>query len=302
MKNNLKNDIIKKSRELIVSDFKIKKTYFIPGFLSIIILTWLLVYQAVYTYIEIFDKKDETFELLLNIFHNYFIEIIIIWIIITLVYVIILPIYEWWLIYYLDKESKWEKPSTLWMLTNSLYRFLPYFEYLNLFSIFKFISLINIYLFLLRFVWMDYIMIINYLFSFFLILSVIINILFVYSKFEIILNNKSAFEWMSESLKLSILNLWITIKFYFFMYILNIRVIINFLVFLLFPIIILTTISYITSKIFLLITIIILSLVFLFLILILWYLNWVLEIFKNAIWYNTYIYSKNNISETDKKD
>jgi len=91
----LKEKIILPSLELIKNDSKIKKYYFIPGLLSIVLLSVLLVYQSIYTYIIILGKKKEALELILNFFHSsYLIEIIVISVIFMLIYIISMPILE----------------------------------------------------------------------------------------------------------------------------------------------------------------------------------------------------------------
>lgn len=284
-----KNNIILQSWNIIKNDTKIKKYYFIPWLISIIFLTVLLVYQVIYTYVELFDKKDKVLNIILNFFHSeYFIEVVILWILFFIIYIIIMPIFERGLIEYISKKKDDNEISIWYCLQKRIYKFLPFFEYSNISSEFKLITIINIYFLWLRFIWMKYIIFLNYVFLFLIIISSIINILFAYTKFEIILNNKKVFEAISSSVRLSILNLVLTLKIFFFLFIVNIRIIINFLVFLLFPIIIVSAIIYITSKIFLFITILLLSIIFLWLILILWYLWWVFEIFKTSIRYFTY--------------
>lgn len=303
MNENEKNNIIIKSWEIIKNDSKIKKYYFIPWLISMIFLTVILVYQVIYTYVELFNKKDKILSIILNLFHSsYFLEIVILWAIFFLIYIIIMPIFEWRLISYISNKKTEENTSIEYSIQKWIYNFLPFFEYSNLSSQFKFISMLNIYLFCLRFIWVDYLTFLNYIFIFLLIISSIINILFAYSKFEIILNNKKAFEAISSSIKLSVINLALTTKIYFFLFLVNIRIIINFLVFLLFPIIIVSSITYITSKIFLFITIIFLGIVFLFFILILWYLWWVFEIFKTSVWYFTYQKANENIKKLEKTE
>jgi hypothetical protein len=54
MSNILKEKIIIPAWLIIKNDYKIKKFYLFPGLLSIIFLTILLVYQSIYTYVELF--------------------------------------------------------------------------------------------------------------------------------------------------------------------------------------------------------------------------------------------------------
>lgn len=297
MTNHSKEWIIKKALELIINDEKIKRYYFIPWLFSIIFLTILLVYQSIYTYVELFWNKDEALQIILKFFHSeYALEIIISAIIFIILYIVIIPLFEWWLIKYIDKKECLVNCDCSENLSHWLMRFLPLFQYNNMFSEFKFMAVVNWYLFMLRFLWLDYITALNYTFFFLLIFSSIINILFSYSKYFIVLEDKHMFEAISASSKLAIYNLWTTIKLYLFMFVLNIRIIVNFLVFLLFPIGIISLISIITWKIFLLITIWILSIIFLWFILFLWYLNSVLEVFKISIWYYWYKSAKEKIN------
>jgi hypothetical protein len=50
---DFKREIILPAWKVIALDSKIKKMYFIPGILSILFMTTVLVYQSVYTYVII---------------------------------------------------------------------------------------------------------------------------------------------------------------------------------------------------------------------------------------------------------
>jgi hypothetical protein len=166
---------------------------------------------------------------------------------------------------------------------------LPLFEYSNIFSEFKLISIINWFLFFLRFFDFKYIWTLAIVFFALFLFSLLINISFAYSKYEIILWNKKVFQAIWGSSRITMLNLKMTIKIYFIMFLLNVRVVFNFLIFLSFPIITVALVWFITSKVFLTITIVILLAIFTFLILLLWYLTAVLDVFKASIWYFAYI-------------
>ncbi len=299
----MNKDIIIKAWDLVNHDTKIKKFYFIPGIISVMFLMIILVYQVIYTYVELFHQKDKALSIILNIFHSWYLtEILITGGVFLLFYIIVLPIFEGSLIWYIWKKETIDTEVSLSdSISNGLYRFLPLFEYGNLFSQFKFLSMINIYLFCLRFFGLEYAMFLNYIFAFLLVISTIVNILFVYCRFEIVLNNQKALESLSGSAKIAILNQATTARIYFFLFLVNIRVIINFLVFLLFPIVIASAITYITTKVYLFITVFILSLIFIFLIIVLWYLWGVFEIFKISVRYNAYKEGKNKLEEMEKK-
>lgn len=290
MNNDVKKNIILPAWNTINKDSKIKKFYTIPWLLSIIFITWLLVYQTIYTYVVLISNNEE--KLLKTILHflewTYGLEVLIVWIIFIIIYLFLIPIFEWWLIKYIYYKDIWKDISSSQALWQWLYKFLPIFEYNNLFSEFKLLSILNFYLFILRFVWLEFIKYINILFIVIFIFSVIINIMFVYSKYFIILENKNVFQSIWESSKLVILNFKNTFKLFFLILFLNLRVIINFIIFLAFPIIIAVSVWLITSKFILILAISILGLIFISIILFLWYLTAVLEVFKTSIWYYAY--------------
>jgi hypothetical protein len=92
---DIKEKIIIPAWNIIKNDHKIKKFYFIPGLLSIIFLTAILVYQAIYTYVIIFDKKDDALVVILNFLHSgYAFEIITTTIIFIIIYLLITPVFE----------------------------------------------------------------------------------------------------------------------------------------------------------------------------------------------------------------
>lgn len=298
--SNLKENIIQPAWNLIANDTKVRKFYFIPGLLSIVFLTIILVYQFIYTYVVIFWQQEKALEVILTFFHSTYVkEVLIFWIIFLLLYIVLIPIFEWWLINYIDKKNTlWENSSSdaFWYW---LYRFLPMFEYSNSTSQFKIISLLNLYLFAIRFTWLEYIVFDTYIFLLLLIIWIIINILFSYAKYIIVLENKKAWWSMAKSTKITILNIWTTTKLYFMMFLLNLRVVLNFLIFLLFPVLFAFAITYITSKIFLLFAVISIWIAFSIFIVFLWYLTAVLDIFTTAIWYFAYLHWKEKIKDDD---
>lgn len=298
MSNILKDNIIIPAWNIIRNDTKIKFIYFLPWLLSIIFFTLLLVYQSIYTYVVIFWQKEKALEIILKIVHSdYLIEILITLWIFLIIYFLLTPIFEWWLIKYIDSKTKdihlsWSEFFTVW-----LYKFLPVFEYNNIFSEFKFISILNFYLFTIRFVWLEYIKVTSYIFLAIFILSTILNLLFLFPKYEIVLENKWIFQSIWLSAKMVILNIRIFLKLYFLLFMLNIRIVFNFIIFLSFPIIIVLAIWFITSKFFLILAVIILSILFLFFILLIWYVTAVLEVFTTSIWYFWYIEWKKSLEK-----
>lgn len=301
MNNFLKEKIIIPSREMIKDDSNAKKFYVIPGILSIIFLSWILVYQTIYTYVKIFwNNSDQVLKIVLRFLEtNLWKEVLIIWILFLIIYFVLTPIFEAWLIKYIDvkyknPEDNLSKSEAFWQW---LSKFLQIFKYNNIFSEFKILSILNAYLFVLRFTWIEYIKIISYIFLFFLIFWIIINILFVYAKYFLVIENKTVYESIWESTKLAILNPKNTIQLFFLIFILNLRVIINFLIFLIFPIIVVLSITYISIKILLFLALGLIVTVFVFLILFLWYLTAVLDVFKVSLWYHAYLEWKKTLEK-----
>ncbi len=295
-------DILQPSLELIRNDAKLKKFYFFPGFFSMLFLSLIFTYQWIYTYVELLWNKDQALEIILSFLHSsYIIEILIVIAVIFLIYIIVMPIFEGALIRYIDQRRNGSAScsESLWV---GMFRFYPLLEFNSIVSIFKFISLINAYLFSLRLLWLEYISILNIFFIVIFLFSCVINTLLAYARFEIILENKSTFESIGISTKISLIHIKTTLKLYFMMFLLNIRVILNFILFILFPLLALSITSYVGSLIFTTILLVILWWVFLFFILALWYLAWVLEIFTKAMWYKSYKIGKEKLKNIDSRD
>ncbi len=302
---DFKKNIILPSWKIIALDSKVKKLYFLPWVLSIIFLTAMLVYQTVYTYVVIAGKKNEAFQLILKFFEkDYFIEIVIAAIIFLLLYIFLTPIFEWWLIKYLSKRNEEgfdTEISSSDVLGVWLFKFLPIFEYDQMFSKFKFLSILNFYLFTIRLLDWKYIKETSYLYLGIFIFSMLFNIFFSYSKFEIVLGNKNVFASIGSSAKITILNLKTTIKLYFMIFLLNFRVILNFFILLLFPFLIAFAIGFISTKLVLWLTVIILWVLFIALIAFISYLSAVLEVFTTSLWFHAWKYWKEKLKDVDEQ-
>ncbi len=282
-------NIIVPALELIKNDGKVKKLYFLPGILSLIFLSILLTYQSIYTYVVILWKQEAAFEIILNFVHSEYLTLAIISAVVFIIfYLAIVPIFDGGLIRYIDQKtngkSAWVSDSVgFWV-----FRFYPMFEYNNIFSMFKFVSLINALLFAIRFLWLEYL---SYMLTAFFIafmFSIVINTLIAYTRYEIVLENKTVFQAIGTSSKISLLTLKTTLKLYLMMFFVNIRVVFNFLLFLVFPLVCIWVVGLVTSTIFQTIAIIILGIIFLLLIITITYMATVLEVFTTAIWYFAY--------------
>lgn len=170
--------------------------------------------------------------------------------------------------------------------------FLPIFELSNSLAIFKLLSIITFYLFLLRIFGKDYFMSITVFMVIYLGFSFLVNILFSYARFFIIFEHKKALESLSLSVRMALSNLDITFHLYFTLLLVYIRTFITAIIFIIFPFVISGLFTYVTISLLQIIAIGILSLLFLILLVFISHLNSVLEIFVETIWYNAYLENK----------
>ena len=300
MSFDFSRDILQPSLELIRNDTKLKKFYFFPGMFSMLFLSLILTYQWIYTYVELLWNRDEAFQIILNFFHSWYVfHVIWSFIIIFLLYIIAIPIFEGALIRYIEQRKK-NSASCSESLGVGMFRFYPLFEFNSIVSIFKFISLVNAYLFALRLLWIDYIWMLNIFFLILFLFSCVINTLLAYARFEIVLENKTTFEAIWISTQISLIHLKTTLKLYVMMFLLNIRVILNFVLFILFPLLALSITSYVGSLIFTTILLVVLWIIFVFFIIALGYLAAVLEIFTKSMWYKSYLIGKERLNSIKK--
>ncbi len=299
MDQSFTQNILNPSLELIRNDSKIKRFYFFPGLLSVIFLSVLLLYQVVYTYVILLGRKDDALELILQFFHSdYLSETLIVSTIFVILYIILIPIFEWWLIQYIDKKSGGESASRSDSIWFGVFRFYPLFEFNNTFNMFKFISIINGYLFTLRFLGLEYLTSLSIVFTIAFLFSIILNILIAYARYEIVLAGKWVFEAIGWSSQIALLNIKTTLRLYVLMFIMNIKVIFNFIVFLIFPILSAFIVGFISSQTFATIAFVILWILFLFLLLVLGYMTAVLDVFTTSIWYNAYKQWKKKLEDS----
>ena len=166
--------------------------------------------------------------------------------------------------------------------------FLPIFEISNSLAIFKLLSIITFYLFLLRIFGKEYFMIITICMTAYLGFSFLVNILFSYTRFFIVFEHKKAFEALSLSVRMALHNLDITFHLYFTLLLVYIRTFITAIIFIIFPFVISGLFTYITISWLQILSIGVLSFLFLVLLVFVSHLNSVLEIFVETIWYNAY--------------
>lgn len=303
----LRREIVGPAWDLVINTSFLKKFNFFPSLLSTIYLGCIMLYQLAFSYIYIFKVKDQFFALIIQWVHtSYFWQVIITLVIGIILYIFITPIAEWGLISLIAKREKesLNRENTAWGfwygVSRGLMNFLPIFELTNSLAIFKLLSIITFYLFLLRIFGQSYFMSITIIMTLYLGFAFLINILFAYAKFFIIFENKKAFESLSLSIQMVLSNLDITFHLYFTLLLVYIRTFITALIFIVFPFVISGLFTYITISLLKIISIGILSLLFLVLLVFISHLNSVLEIFVEAIWYNAYKENKTHFHTEER--
>lgn len=282
----------------MVTEFhSLKKLNFIPSFMGMLWLFVILFYQLTFTYIYIFDKKDEALEALAKFLHtDYFGESITIIATIFVLFTLLEPIATGGIIEMMKsyKDHKWTKNRHSWQwFFDGLRHFLPIFEAQNLTAIFRPLSIITFYILLLRVFGRDFLFPISIIMGIYLLFAFCINICFAYSKFFIIFEHKKAIESLSASTGMAMRNIGITGKLYFTMILLYFRTIIVAVIFLVIPFLISSFLAFLPTiigiKLFFLIIFLIISIVlFIFIV----HLNSTLEIFVEATWYEAYLLCK----------
>lgn len=289
----MKENIVISAWEMVTEFHSLKKLNFIPSFMGMLWLFVILFYQLTFTYIYIFDKKDEALEALAKFLHtDYFGESIAILASIFILYMILEPIATGGIIEMMHsyKEHKWEKNRRSWQgFFDGLRHFLPIFEVHNLTAIFRPLSIITFYILLVRVFWKSFLISISIIMGIYLLFAFCINMCFAYSKFFIIFEHKGAIESLSASTGMAMRNIGITGKLYFTMILLYFRTIIVAIIFLVIPFLISSFLAFLPTilgiKLFFLVIFLIISIVlFIFIV----HLNSTLEIFIEATWYEAY--------------
>ncbi len=301
MKENFTNNILNPSLELIRQDNKLKKFFFLPGVFWVIVLSLILVYQVAYTYVVLLEKQDDVMQIILSYFHNaeYLMISLIALSIGFILYIIVWPILDGALIRYIaTRDEKWPNAaSRADALGLGMVRFYPLFEFNSISGLFKFITILNGFLFSLRFLGIEYVKPLAIFFIVAFCFSFVLNTFISYARYEIVLHNAWVFEAIWTSASITLLNLKTTLRIYFLMFIMNIKVLLNFIIFMIFPIIMIVIAGYVSSQIFSIIVMGILMILFFFLLAVLWYMAWVLQIFTTAMWYYAYKEWKKKLKE-----
>ncbi len=205
-------------------------------------MLWLfliLLYQLTFTYIIVFHQKDKFIQLISDFVHkDYFSEVLIGLAAIFLLYMILAPIAEGGIIEMIHsyRKTNGEKVRrTFQGIFDGLRHFLPLFEAHNVVSIFRPLSIITFYIFLLRIFGTVYLVPISYLMGGYLIFAFFLNMCFAYTKFFIIFEHKSVVPALAASTSMAVRHIGITMQLYYTMVLLYLRTIIVALFFLVIP-------------------------------------------------------------------
>ncbi|MDQ1343676.1 MAG: hypothetical protein QG650_396 [Patescibacteria group bacterium] len=166
--------------------------------------------------------------------------------------------------------------------------FLPIFEAHNLLSPFKLLSIITFYLFLLRIFGKDYALPISLLAVVYLGFSFLINILFAYTRFFIVLEHDKAFEAMGKSVRMALDNLEVTFRLYFTLLLVYVRTILTVVAFIIFPFAISAVLTYVSIAFVKTVAILSIGGMIVFFLGFVSHLNSVLEIFVEALWFKAW--------------
>lgn len=273
----------------------LKKFNFFPSLLSTVYLSCIILYQLAFTYVYIFKLKDQFFALVIQWVHtSYFWQVIGALCIGIVLYILTVPIAEGGLISLIAKKQEEDfelTKTTGWFgygISRGLMNFLPIFELTNSLSLFKLLSIVTFYIFLLRIFGKEYFTGITIFMSIYLGFAFLINILFSYARFFVIFEKKKTLEALSLSVRMTIDNLSITFHLYFTLLLVYIRTVITAVIFIIFPFIVSGLFTYVTMPLLQMISLVVLAVLFLVLLVFISHLNSVLEIFVEAIWYNAY--------------
>jgi len=291
----VKEFIILPAWNLINHETLIKKFNFFPSLLSTIYLGCIVLYQLAFVYVYIFQLKDEFFGFIINWTHSaYFWETIVTLGIAFILYFLITPIAESGLISLISKKVRDTNDTSGfgYGISRGIINFLPIFELHNTMALFKLLSIITFYLFLLRVFGQEYLMIISICMCIYLAFAFLVNMLFSYARFFIIFEEKKAFEAISLSIRMALDNLNTTFHLYFTLLLVYIRTFLTVLAFIIFPLIVSAILTYITILFLKMVAFFIVGVLFVGFLIFVSHLNSVLEIFVEAIWYNAYVENK----------
>ncbi len=209
-------------------------------------------------------------------------------IIVVILYLLLPSLFQAGLIHMSDEAVHDRRVSYSSGFAHGILNYLRIFEFHTLISPLSIISIISLASWMLRWNGMETLKVAWPIFLLLLLLSFLVNFLFSFVDYFIILGRHSVFDSMGKSAKMVILNLPETALMMVLMMFIGIRILINIVLILLIPVLVLVAVAYFSSLSLGLWGILIAILVVLVLVGVVSYLNATINAFATAVWVLTY--------------
>ena len=228
---------------------------------------------------------------------DYFVEVLIAFLVFFLLYILIIPIAEGGLIALIDKvdttnhsgEVAIRNQTVGYGLSRGIRHFLPVFEANGITALFKLVSIITFTFFLIRLLGKEYTGQILIFMGFYFLVALVINILLAYTRFFIVLKGMKAFDAVVASAGMALENIGITMRLYTTLLVVYVRTLLTVLLLIAFPFVLSGILTYITTAFLQIIFIGLLGVLGLGFLIFVSHLSSVLEIFVETLWYRAYI-------------
>lgn len=290
---NLRERIVIPSWQMILHFSSIKKFNFFPSLIATVWLFIVIIYQITFAYVYTFNKSDEFWWAIASFSKSsYFFEWAIIIGVIFLFYYFLIPIAEGAILEMIHSYRSTEgKRAYRWLqwFFYGLKHFLELFELHNMLAIFKPLSIVTFYLFLLRMAWWEYSTAISVAMACYLLLAFSVNILFAYARFYVVFQDKGALESLSASTSMALNHINITIRLYFTLLLVYLRTVVIALIFIFLPFILSAGLAFITATVLQVLFIVCLTIVTLLFLIFITHFSSVLDIFVEGMWYEAYM-------------
>ncbi len=270
----------------------IKKFNFLPSLLSTVYLAFIILYQVAWSYVYLFQLKDEFFSLVIDFVHaSYFFETVVTVAFFFLLYLLVTPVAEAGLLSMVAKRDAgepWQSPYSR-AISVGLRHFLPIFEAHNLLAPFKLLSIVTFYLFSLRIFGREYALAVSVIAVAYLAFSIFVNALFAYTKFFVVFRDMRALPAMVSSLRMAIDNLGVTFRLYFTLVLVYVRTLLTVAAFIVFPFVISAIFTYVTIAAVKILAFAVIGAMIVTFLGFVAHVNSVLEIFVEALWYRAFV-------------
>jgi len=282
-------DIIKDSVLQLMSDFKLIRLSIIESFSTTLTTIWLFFYYVNTFLQEKFQKWLSIWKTASTVMawvndHNMMTTIIIVLVIVGFWYLILHPIWQAWVIHYLN-DTKEEKSvaRALWKWTDNFFVMMELNWLIFSFSINTFIFSV------IRMIILDIFAnpIIITLMIIWFVCVMFAAVFWSYTKYVIVIEKQPLFESIKRSVSLALWNLWVTFKFAMIEFALVIRFLLNAIIVIWIPFLIVYLAVYLNildnEIVQYIIWITAISLLLLVV-----YINWIIEAFFSTYWYKIF--------------